>query len=508
MAPLEGPDANWLDLCAGPGGKSALLAAIGSQREALLTAVEPLQHRAELVRANLRAIPGDHQVLVGDGTKPTWPEGSYDRVLADVPCSGLGALRRRPEARWRRTPEDVAELRPLQEELLDSAITSVRPGGVVAYVTCSPHPEETRAVVDAVLANAGRRDTRGRPGAVPRRTVARGRPGRAAVAAPARHGRDVPGADPAVLSRLDRVSGASSSNGHDGGVTTTDTRPVRSAQQHQIRRAAAAFGIGMLFAIQSRLNGELGHRLGDGVAAALISFGTGLVILLIATARGAADPPLARTASGTRSVTPSEGAGGPLRWWQCIGGLAGAFLVATQSITVSAIGVAVFTVAVVGRSGGQQPGRRPPRLRPGRSAGVHAAADRRRGASRWSPSYWRCRTSSSHPSGLLLAILPALGGVVTAVQQAHQRPSRPHRLRRLRTARSRPASSTSCVGIRRAAGRLRRRPGAARCARTPADRPVAVPRRRLRRRSSSAPPPPSSASSASSSSASARSPAS
>ncbi|TCC30065.1 RsmB/NOP family class I SAM-dependent RNA methyltransferase [Kribbella speibonae] len=152
-AKVDGDDANWLDLCAGPGGKSALLAAL--VHDGQLTAVEPLKHRADLVRQNLRAIPGNHKVLVGDGTKPTWPEGSFDRVLADVPCSGLGALRRRPEARWRRTPEDVEELRPLQEALLDSAITSVRPGGVVAYVTCSPHPDETRAVVDAVL---GRRD--------------------------------------------------------------------------------------------------------------------------------------------------------------------------------------------------------------------------------------------------------------------------------------------------------------------------------------------------------------
>jgi 16S rRNA (cytosine967-C5)-methyltransferase len=149
---LEGSDAKWLDLCAGPGGKSALLAALANQGEAVLTAVEPQKHRAELVRSNLRAIPGEHQVLVGDGTKPTWPAGWYDRVLADVPCSGLGALRRRPEARWRRTPDDVLKLRPLQEALLASAITSVRPGGVVAYVTCSPHRAETREVVDAVLA--------------------------------------------------------------------------------------------------------------------------------------------------------------------------------------------------------------------------------------------------------------------------------------------------------------------------------------------------------------------
>jgi 16S rRNA (cytosine967-C5)-methyltransferase len=147
-AKVDGSDANWLDLCAGPGGKSALLAALAGDGK--LTAVEPLKHRAELVRQNLRAIPGDHSVLVGDGTEPTWPAASFDRVLADVPCSGLGALRRRPEARWRRTPADVEQLRPLQEALLDSAITSVRPGGVVAYVTCSPHPDETRAVVDAV----------------------------------------------------------------------------------------------------------------------------------------------------------------------------------------------------------------------------------------------------------------------------------------------------------------------------------------------------------------------
>ena len=109
-AEIEGDDASWLDLCAGPGGKSALLAALVNQRDGQLTAVEPLKHRAELVRSNLRAIPGEHKVLIGDGTKPTWPAGSFDRVLADVPCSGLGALRRRPEARWRRTPEDVAEL--------------------------------------------------------------------------------------------------------------------------------------------------------------------------------------------------------------------------------------------------------------------------------------------------------------------------------------------------------------------------------------------------------------
>jgi 16S rRNA (cytosine967-C5)-methyltransferase len=68
-------------------------------------------------------------------------------VLLDAPCSGLGALRRRPEARWRRSPEDVADLAELQRQLLDAALQLVRPGGVVAYVTCSPHPAETGQVI-------------------------------------------------------------------------------------------------------------------------------------------------------------------------------------------------------------------------------------------------------------------------------------------------------------------------------------------------------------------------
>jgi 16S rRNA (cytosine967-C5)-methyltransferase len=75
---------------------------------------------------------------------------AYDRVLVDAPCTGLGALRRRPESRWRRQPADVAALAPLQRELLGSGIDAVRPGGVVAYVTCSPHLAETRLVVDDV----------------------------------------------------------------------------------------------------------------------------------------------------------------------------------------------------------------------------------------------------------------------------------------------------------------------------------------------------------------------
>jgi 16S rRNA (cytosine967-C5)-methyltransferase len=92
---------------------------------------------------------------VADGLRVPWRPGTFDRVLADVPCSNLGSLRRRPEARWRKTPADVQDLTRLQRGLLEAAIDSVRPGGVVAYVTCSPHVAETREVVTAVADRRG-----------------------------------------------------------------------------------------------------------------------------------------------------------------------------------------------------------------------------------------------------------------------------------------------------------------------------------------------------------------
>ncbi|MPQ99135.1 rRNA cytosine-C5-methyltransferase [Modestobacter sp. I12A-02628] len=149
-APLEGPDVAWLDMCAGPGGKAALLAAV-RPAGVRLTAADRAEHRVELVRAALEG-QDDVEVLVADGTAPPWPAGGFDRVLLDAPCTGLGALRRRPEVRWRRTADDVAELVALQRALLDAALAAVRPGGVVAYVTCSPHEAETVGVVAPVAA--------------------------------------------------------------------------------------------------------------------------------------------------------------------------------------------------------------------------------------------------------------------------------------------------------------------------------------------------------------------
>ena len=149
-APLDGPDRHWLDVCAGPGGKAALLGGLAAERGARLLAADIQPHRAALAAAAIgrRAAAA----VAADATVPAWPPGTFDRVLADVPCSGLGALRRRPEARWRRSAADLRSLGRLQRRLLAAALASLRPGGVAAYVTCSPLPAETRSVVEDVLA--------------------------------------------------------------------------------------------------------------------------------------------------------------------------------------------------------------------------------------------------------------------------------------------------------------------------------------------------------------------
>ncbi|WP_223690644.1 RsmB/NOP family class I SAM-dependent RNA methyltransferase [Leifsonia poae] len=142
----------WLDLCAGPGGKSALLGAEALGGGATLIANEVIPARADLVRRALAGLPEAVEVWERDGTTvgDTDPE-CFDRILLDAPCTGLGALRRRPEARWRKTPRDVAELTVLQAQLLDAAIAALKPGGVLAYVTCSPHIAETRGIVADAL---------------------------------------------------------------------------------------------------------------------------------------------------------------------------------------------------------------------------------------------------------------------------------------------------------------------------------------------------------------------
>jgi 16S rRNA (cytosine967-C5)-methyltransferase len=152
-APVEGEDTRWLDLCAGPGGKAVMLGALVAIEGGTLDAVDRAPHRARLVEQATEGLPV--RVHTGDARELALPEAAYDRVLVDAPCTGLGALRRRPEARWRREPGDVEALTELQRSLLRAGLERARSGGVVTYATCSPHPDETTAVVAAVATETG-----------------------------------------------------------------------------------------------------------------------------------------------------------------------------------------------------------------------------------------------------------------------------------------------------------------------------------------------------------------
>ncbi|CAL8898072.1 rRNA cytosine-C5-methyltransferase [Kocuria varians] len=153
QAPVAEDRGAWADFCAGPGGKAALLAALAHEQGAQLLANEVSEHRSELVRHALAPVPEEAwRVSTADARDLARTETArFDRVLVDVPCTGLGALRRRPEARWRRTPSDVGNLAPVQRELLDAALDATRAGGVVLYATCSPHTAETHDILHDVL---------------------------------------------------------------------------------------------------------------------------------------------------------------------------------------------------------------------------------------------------------------------------------------------------------------------------------------------------------------------
>ena len=138
---------SWLDLCAGPGGKAALLASIAKEEGHLFTANEISSARAELVKRVVAGAP----VWVGDAREISQKNETFDAVLADVPCTGLGALRRRPEVRWRRNVSDLRSLIQLQSEISDAAISVLNVGGVFGYATCSPHLAETSIAVADIL---------------------------------------------------------------------------------------------------------------------------------------------------------------------------------------------------------------------------------------------------------------------------------------------------------------------------------------------------------------------
>ena len=136
-----------LDLCAGPGGKAALLSHICDVSGRDFVANEISEPRAALVKKVIGRFP----VIVGDARAIAESGQSFDAILADVPCTGLGALRRRPEVRWRRSLKDLAPLLQLQSEIVEGALTALKPGGVFGFATCSPHYAETTAQVQSIL---------------------------------------------------------------------------------------------------------------------------------------------------------------------------------------------------------------------------------------------------------------------------------------------------------------------------------------------------------------------
>ena len=141
------PNLRWLDLCAGPGGKAAYLSALLKRDGGSLLANEISNERAKLVSQVMH----HGEVNVSDGRSMPDELGKFDRILLDAPCTGIGALRRRPEVRWRRSLQDLKNLTQLQSELLESATRLLSPGGIIAYVTCSSHQAETKFQIRSFL---------------------------------------------------------------------------------------------------------------------------------------------------------------------------------------------------------------------------------------------------------------------------------------------------------------------------------------------------------------------
>ena len=146
VAALVGTGSRLLDCCAAPGSKTAAIAARNPKAE--IVAVELHPHRAELLRRRVRA--ANVQVLTADALELPL-QGGFDRVLADVPCSGTGTLARNPEIKWRLKPEDLNDLHTKQVAILRAALQQLAPGGRAVYSTCSLEPEENQAVVEEVM---------------------------------------------------------------------------------------------------------------------------------------------------------------------------------------------------------------------------------------------------------------------------------------------------------------------------------------------------------------------
>jgi 16S rRNA (cytosine967-C5)-methyltransferase len=136
-----------VDLCAAPGGKATALAGVG----ATVVAADRRRSRVELTRTNAATVGAELGLVVADGRAPALRPGCADRVLIDAPCSGLGSLRRRPDARWRIDQEAPERLARLQVELTVAGYELLKPGGTLTYSVCTLTEAESSGVLDAVM---------------------------------------------------------------------------------------------------------------------------------------------------------------------------------------------------------------------------------------------------------------------------------------------------------------------------------------------------------------------
>jgi 16S rRNA (cytosine967-C5)-methyltransferase len=151
VARLAATDGLVLDACAAPGGKSLLLADAGGPRARVVAADVSKRRLATLARLASRWRAGSVLPVAADALRPPFAPASFDAILLDAPCSGLGTLGRNPDIRWRLTPRDLLRHSERQRALLEGVAPLLRPGGRLVYAVCSPEPEETDEVVRPFL---------------------------------------------------------------------------------------------------------------------------------------------------------------------------------------------------------------------------------------------------------------------------------------------------------------------------------------------------------------------
>ncbi|MGL6283616.1 MAG: methyltransferase domain-containing protein [Microcoleaceae cyanobacterium] len=145
------PGETIIDACAAPGGKTCHIAELMGDTGKII-AIDSIASRLKKLQQNIERLQlKSIEIRTDDSRKLTDLPDQADRVLLDAPCSGLGTLHRRVDTRWRQTPENITTLAQLQKELLSTAATWVKPGGILVYATCTIHPQENEQVITEFL---------------------------------------------------------------------------------------------------------------------------------------------------------------------------------------------------------------------------------------------------------------------------------------------------------------------------------------------------------------------